>query len=140
MSFLSDLLNPDPRKHIKAGLKLEPTWRTHKKLFPDEDVSETALVMGKTLTPTEMPVPGSSDVISARQNTLRNLKKKKGRASTILTGLFGQGSPTAPVTALGGVDSLASDLFVDPLEDQLAGIFRPRARRNRYPSPRYRER
>ena len=92
------------------------------------------------LAPTGMPVPGSSDVISARQNTLRSLKKKKGRASTILTGLFGQGSPTAPVTALGGVDSLASDLFVDPIEDQLAGIFRPRARRNRYPSPRYRER
>ena len=54
------------------------------------------------LTPTEMPAPGDAQVARSNLAAQRAVKKRKGRASTILTGLFGRGGLSAPLTALSG--------------------------------------
>lgn len=65
-----------------------------KRLNPNQTSLTTAL------TPTEMPAPGDAQVSKASLAAQRAVKKRKGRASTILTGLFGRGGLSAPVTAL----------------------------------------
>lgn len=55
------------------------------------------MALDTALTPTKMPSPGDAAVSKANLAAQRAVKKRKGRASTILTGRFGglAGAPAA---------------------------------------------
>lgn len=96
-----------------AGAYIKLMQETAKKR---QSVLDNPQALQTALSPTAMPTPGDAQTAKASLAAQRTVKRRKGRASTILTRLFGQGGLSAPITALSaaptGTPSMASVLDV----------------------------